>query len=127
MAAPSLPRTVPIGARAWAGALHACGGGGGPGLLAGRVWVAVLPGTVKSIVVQRSEGANGCTIGGVFEQLSDQIDEIVGRLAVPRSFDAVVRVLGLAERLVALAQEATGDLDADKAWQVEGATSMTRC
>jgi 5-methylcytosine-specific restriction protein A len=61
----------------------------------------------------------------VFEQLSDQIDEIVGRLAVPRSFDAVVRVLGLAERLVALAQEATGDLDADKAWQVEGATSMT--
>jgi hypothetical protein len=62
---------------------------------------------------------------GVFEQLSDQIDEIVGRLTVPRSFDAVVRVLGLAERLVALAHEAIGDLDADKAWQAEGATSMT--
>ena len=63
--------------------------------------------------------------GGVFEQLSDQIDEIVGRLSVPRSFDAVVRVLGLAERLVALAHEAIGDLDAERAWQAEGATSMT--
>jgi hypothetical protein len=62
---------------------------------------------------------------GVFEQLSDQMDDIVGRLSVLRSFDAVVRVLGIAERLVALAHEAIGDLDADEAWRDEGATSMT--
>ena len=61
----------------------------------------------------------------MFEQVSAQITELVGQLEIPPSLDAVRWMFETVDRLLASGMDAIGQLDADKAWRDEGATSMT--
>lgn len=62
---------------------------------------------------------------GMFEQVSAQLDELLDQLDIPTSPEALIWMLGFADRLSARAMTAVGDFDASEAWRDDGATSMT--
>jgi hypothetical protein len=61
----------------------------------------------------------------MFEQVSTQLDELLGQLEVPASREALTWVLGFADRVQARALEAVRTFDDGEGWRDEGATSMT--
>jgi hypothetical protein len=61
----------------------------------------------------------------MFEQVSEQIEELIEGLEVPATGDAVIVAFGWVDRIVARVLEAVSELDAGDGWRDDGATSMT--
>jgi hypothetical protein len=61
----------------------------------------------------------------MFEQVSDQLEELMGQLDIPASGPGLVRAFALFDRFRAQLLDAVGDFDASEGWRAEGATSAT--
>src|SRR5918995_3820876 len=68
-----------------------------------------------------NDGANTCTMRGVFEELGTAIET----LDIPLDGDALTAAIALRDRLDARISDAVNAYDTAGLWELEGATSMT--